>query len=256
LSTATIDVPSGGAYFEGHFPGRPILPAVAEIALMVEALPRTTDVESLCAIPFMRLRQLVLPGDRLQLSTGADMDRHVRVELKRDGTLVANGVLVIGNPQRLEASAPATGSCSADAAPLDTLLPHRPPMRFVTSILEETEHGMTCAARIPAACALVAGDSAPAVTALEAGAQTAAAWEATRRWREGGDSQARVGYLVALRDIVFFAARVPADETLVASVRLTAIALPLTHYAVEVRHGTALVLRGTIATFLTDQRID
>jgi predicted hotdog family 3-hydroxylacyl-ACP dehydratase len=256
LSTTTIDVPSDSAYFAGHFPGRPILPAVAAIVLIVEALPRTAHMGSLCAIPFMRLRQLVLPGDRLQLSIRHETDRQVRIDLKRDANVIANGALVLGTPESLQVAAPAMPSHGAAAPPLDALLPHRPPMRFVTSILAEAEDGMTCMARIPAACALVVRDSAPAVAALEAGAQAAAAWEATRRWRAGGDSAARVGYLVALRDIVFFAARVTADETLVASVRLTAVALPLTHYAVEVRHGPALVVRGTIATYLADQRVD
>ncbi len=60
-----------------------------------------------------------------------------------------------------------------------------------------------------------------------------------------------MGYLVAVRDVVLFATDVPADADLVASIRLTAAAPPLTHYAVEVDHGPRRVLRGTIATVLT-----
>ena len=80
-------------------------------------------------------------------------------------------------------------------------------------------------------------------------AATAAAWEGLRRWREGGDAAPRVGYLVALRDVVLFATHVPADVDLLASVRLAAAAPPLTHDAVEVEHGSRRILRGTIATF-------
>jgi hypothetical protein len=60
-----------------------------------------------------------------------------------------------------------------------------------------------------------------------------------------------MGYLVALRDVVFFATDMPADTDLVASVRLAAAAAPLTHYAVEVEHGQKRVVRGTIAAFLS-----
>ena len=59
---------------------------------------------------------------------------------------------------------------------------------------------------------------------------------------------------MALREVVFFAERVPAEQALMASVRLQTAAPPLTHYAVEVAVGAAPILRGTIATFLTDQR--
>ena len=135
--------------------------------------------------------------------------------------------------------------------PIDALLAHRPPMRFVTSIVDNGETGFICAGRIPAQCALVSDGSAPALAALELAAQAAATWEALRRWREGGVAAPRVGYLVALRDVIFFAACIPAERSLTAVVRLEAAALPLAHYEVEVALDDAQVLRGTIATFLT-----
>jgi predicted hotdog family 3-hydroxylacyl-ACP dehydratase len=123
-------------------------------------------------------------------------------------------------------------------------------MRFVTAIAGEAADGLACIARIPAGCALVTDRSATALAAIEAAAQTAAVWEGLRRWREGGNAAPRMGYLVALRDVVFFAADVPADTDLVTSVRLVAAAPPLTHYGVEVAHGPRRILRGTIATVL------
>ena len=47
---------------------------------------------------------------------------------------------------------------------------------------------------------------------------------------------------------------VAADEPFTATVRLEAAALPLTHYAVEVVARDTLVLRGKIATVLTDEK--
>lgn len=246
---ATIDIPAGGPFFAGHFPGRPILPAVTLLALV-------TNTETLRAVGFLRLRQLIAPGDRLLLDR-REIAGGARIALRRDGALVANGELVYGEPRADVMRAGADISATSDSPPLDTLLPHRLPMRFVTGVLREDEDGATCAARIPDNCALVSAGSAPAFAAIEAAAQTAAVWEALRRCRGGGGGEpaARLGYLVALRDIVLCVGRIPANETLIASVRLTAAAPPLTHYAVDVSLGTMRVLRGTVATFLTEEII-
>ena len=251
---ATIEVPSGGAWFEGHFPGRPILPGVAELTLVLEALAREARRPvSIQGIAFARLRQLVLPGDRLELVARERNATRLRIDLKRESIVVANGEFILGTPEvsRSDTTACMTSTMlDAIVPPLDELLPHRPPMRFLTSILRETEHGLTCAARIPGTCALVSGGSAPAVASIEAAAQAAAAWEALRRWRDTDVALPRIGYLVAMREVVFFAGRIPADRDLLVSVSLEAAAPPLAHYRIEVALEGMLVTRGTIATFL------
>lgn len=256
--SATIEVPSGGAWFEGHFPGRPILPGVAELALAVDALAREAGRPlSLQGIAFARLRQLVFPGDRLELIARERETAHLRIDLKRDGVLVANAEFILGTP---EATCTGTTISMAStmretiAPPLDALLPHRPPMLFLTSILRETADGVACAARIPGRCALVCRGGAPPIAAIEAAAQAAAAWEALRRWREASVVAPRIGYLVALREVVFFTERMPADQDFLVSVSLDAAAPPLTHYRIEVALEGRLVVRGTIATFLAEER--
>ena len=253
---AIIEVPAGGAYFDGHFPGRPILPGVAELALVLDALAREARRPvSIQGIAFARLRQLVFPGDRLELTAREPDAARLRFDLKRVGVLVANGEFILGPPPAPPGeiaidAAPATAA--ALVRPLDDLLPHRPPMRFLTSILQQTGDSLTCAARIPGKCALVCGGSAPAVASIEAAAQAAAAWEALRRWRNTGVASPRVGYLVALREVAFFSERIPADSDLLVSASLEAAAPPLTHYRIEVALAGMPVTRGTIATFLAE----
>ncbi len=250
---ATITLGPDAPYFAGHFPGRPILPGVIELALMAEAAARVSGRDGpLHTIPFARLRHLVVPGDRLELSARTVAGGQVRVELKRGDTVVANAALELGAPRPASGAAQRTDMTPppADTPPPEELLPQHPPMRFVTAIAGETPDGLVCTARIPAACSLVTDGNAPALAALEAAAQAAAAWEGLRRWREHGDASSRVGYLVALRDVVFFAAHIPSDVDLIASVRLAAAAPPLAHYAVEVEHRAQRIMRGTIATFL------
>jgi predicted hotdog family 3-hydroxylacyl-ACP dehydratase len=125
-------------------------------------------------------------------------------------------------------------------------------MLFVERILGEADDGLSCVARIPGACALVASGSTPAFVGLEAAAQTAAVWEGLVRSRVSGTPSARTGYLVSLREVVLHRPTLPADADLHVSIRLVATAPPLTTYAVDVTVYGELALRGTIGTYLTD----
>jgi predicted hotdog family 3-hydroxylacyl-ACP dehydratase len=251
---ATIVVPAAGGYFEGHFPGRPILPAVAQLVLALRALAQVRGRESrLRAIAFARMRQLVLPGDRLEFSARVLDGERVRIDVHRGEALVSNAELILG-----AADAPgeaATGRTPVDPAlsaapPLHALLPHRPPMRLVTSLVRETDDGLTCTACVSRECPLAQQGRASVLAAVEAAAQTAAAWEALRRWREGTGTAPRIGYLVALRDIALFAEDIPVEAEMLASVRLEAAAPPLAHYRVEVSIDARLLVRGIIASYL------
>lgn len=255
--TTVINVPSDGSYFEGHFPGRPILPGVAEIVLALDALAAAEHSEvSIQRIAYTRLRQIVLPGDRLDLTTREVDGGRMRIDLKRDGVLVANGEWTLGLPEpACDNASPATatlGGPRPEIPSLDQLLPHRPPMRFIQSVLAETTESLVCSACIPSTCALVNNSDTPAVVGLEAAAQAAAVWETLQRLRTQGAAEPRVGYLVALRDVVFYADRIPADQELIITVRLEAAAPPLCHYQVEVCLGGKTLLRGIIATFLKE----
>ena len=260
---ATIDIPAAGPWFDGHFPGNPLLPGVAELAFAMAVLRQESGKAlPLRGVSFARLRHLVLPGDRLDLSAResagmAGETARLRFELERDSVLVANGEFIIGPPLRSDQLADRSSqsglpgnSPAANFPPLDALLPHRPPMRFVESILQQSADALACIARIPAACPLVAAGVAPAVAAIEAAAQAAAAWEALQRWQQRGEAAPRVGYLVALRNIAFCADCIPADKSLLASIHLEAASPPLTHYRFEVSLDGLFLVCGSIGTFL------
>lgn len=250
---AVIAVPADGALFEGHFPGRPILPGIAELVLVAQAVSPNGVAAELSAISHARFRGLVLPADRLEVESNPRGEGGVRFDVRRAGELVANGAVTFGAPRADDGGATAVAARAARRAPpVRELIPHRPPMLFVERILGEADDGATCLARVPSACALVASGVAPAFVALEAAAQTAAVWEALKRSREGGAFAARTGYLVSLRDVVLHRRTIPADADLIVSIRLAAMASPLSTYAVEVAVEGDLVLRGTIGTYLND----
>ena len=251
--SVAIAVPADGPWFEGHFPGQPILPGIAELVLIARALAPGGDAAEVSAIPFARFRGLVLPADRLEIEAIPRGDDGVRFEVRRAGDVVANGALTFGAPRSDDGGETAVASRPARGVPpLHDLIPHRPPMRFVERILGEADDGATCLGRVPAACALVARGVTPAFVALEASAQTAAVWEALRRSREAGGPSVRMGYLVSLRDVVLYQRTIPADADLIATIRLVATAAALTTYAVDVAVLGECALRGTIGTYLSD----
>lgn len=254
MSRLPLFVPSSGPLYEGHFPGRPILPGVALLDLAMRALAAEGSSPPLREIALLRLRRLVTPGDHLELDVKAPgADGRTRIEVRRGAEVVANGVVALGEPSPEAAPEPIgrPPRRPSGAPDLDDLLPHRPPMRFVEGIEAVTDGGVVCAVRLPDRGALTERGSAPALVALEMAAQSAAVFEALLRFRETGGAGARVGYLVGARDVRFASARVPAGETLFAAVRLSATAPPLCTYDFDVIRGRGRVAAGTMSTWLT-----
>jgi len=251
--SAAIAVPEAGPLFDGHFPGRPILPGIAQLALIAAAVAPGGSAEEVAGIPFTRFRGLVRPGDRLDIAVVPRGDAGVRFEARRAEEIMANGALTFGTPQEDDGLPRAVAARrAAGAPPMDELIPHRPPMLFVERILGEADDGASCVGRVPAACALVHRGTAPAFVALELAAQTAAVWEALRRRREAGAAPVAIGYLVSIRDVVLYRRTIEADAELIASVRLVAAMAELTTYAVDVSVEGGLALKGTIGTYLGD----
>jgi predicted hotdog family 3-hydroxylacyl-ACP dehydratase len=205
------------------------------------------------SIPFTRFRGIVLPDDRLLLSSFPREGGGTRFEVRRAGALVANGALTFGGARTDDhvSHAVAVGR-QAGAPPLHDLIPHRPPMLFVDRILGEADDGATCRGRVPEAFALVREGRVPALVALEVAAQTAAVWEALRRSREPGSWSVRTGYLVSIKDVVLHRRTIEAEVDLIASIRLEASMAELTTYAVDVSVEGGQALSGTIGTYLGD----
>jgi 3-hydroxyacyl-[acyl-carrier-protein] dehydratase len=247
-------VPSSGPLYEGHFPGRPVLPGVGLLDLALRALAAAGASPALREIAALRLRRLIAPGEHLELEVKAfDPDGRIRLEVRRAGEVVANGIVVLGEPSpEAEPAAPRRQPRRPSGVPdLDDLLPQRPPMRFVEGIEVETDGGVVCSVRVPEQSAFTERGSAPALVALEMAAQSAAVFEALLRFRGAEGGGARVGYLVGARDVRFARRRVPAGETLFAAVRLSGVAPPLYTYDFDVAGGSGMVAAGTVSTWLT-----
>lgn len=90
-----VEVPRTSRFFEGHFPGEPILSGVAQLVLVSEAIEHCTGAPgNVVGLTSVRFRSPVRPGDRLVVSLrrsskGTDLS----FELRRDQELVTNGRL-------------------------------------------------------------------------------------------------------------------------------------------------------------------
>jgi 3-hydroxymyristoyl/3-hydroxydecanoyl-(acyl carrier protein) dehydratase len=83
--------------FEGHFPGHPVLPAVAQLCdlILPEIELAWPDLPALTGSPRMKFARVIRPGERLTLGLWRESSR-VRFELAhRDGPC-ASGTLVFG----------------------------------------------------------------------------------------------------------------------------------------------------------------
>ncbi|MBZ5638603.1 MAG: hypothetical protein LAO51_07570 [Acidobacteriia bacterium] len=91
-----IAIPLKHPVFEGHFPGRPVLPGIAHLAVAVQAMAAVTKRRVvLAAVPILRLRRPVAPGDVLDVSIRRPTpDATVPFDIRRGAERVSSGILV------------------------------------------------------------------------------------------------------------------------------------------------------------------
>ena len=218
-----IAIPEGSPFFAGHFPGHPILPGIAHLALVAEALGNPPLAE----VRVLKLRKPVLPGDVLDLIL-EESDSLVRFEIRRGEETVSNGVVRIGEEEAEVMEAPLSASLPAG------LIPHALPALLVRT---------TSVAVIPEDNPFVEAGRAPAFVGLEAGAQAAALLEAQGR----SSGEPRIGYVVAIRNARFRNSWLPAGRPLPVAVKPAGSAPPLTIYEVSVGD----VVTGLVSTYIS-----
>lgn len=85
-------------FFAGHFPGRPLLPAIAHLVLVDELVKRCLGEQTgLVAVQRARWKRPVLPGTRLRVRLlEAGDSSSLRFEIDGDGERVSEGLLAWG----------------------------------------------------------------------------------------------------------------------------------------------------------------
>jgi predicted hotdog family 3-hydroxylacyl-ACP dehydratase len=274
-AVAELLVPVGGPIFAGHFPGRPLLPGIAHLALLRQVLEELAargilggeapGNTAIAEVRRFRLRREIVPGDRIELrvegwdGAGAESGT-LRFELRRQpaasqpGEIASEGTVRTGiGSARPRAAAPIPRPDLAPGGnlpPAADLIPHAPPALLLAEVLAAGTGGILCAGSIPGDYPLAIGGEAPGFLAIELGAQAAAALAALARPPEG---RPRIGYLVGVRD-AHLPARLPTGRTLHVTAVPAGAAAALAIYDIEVAaEGAAEPLAaGTISTFLAE----
>jgi 3-hydroxyacyl-[acyl-carrier-protein] dehydratase len=92
---ARLRVETSSRAFAGHFEGQPILPGVAYLVIVRHALRAMGG--TLQALPSVRFRQAVRPGDVLEVTAARpDAEGQSRFEVKVEGALAVSGVARAG----------------------------------------------------------------------------------------------------------------------------------------------------------------
>lgn len=107
--SADIHVPSDSPWFDGHFPGEPILPGVAQIGMVFEAIRKAQKQElKVSSVRRVRFKSIIRPDDRLKIlaaplkqETGSYSFRI----LVQDET-VCSGVMAVENQKKFKANIP------------------------------------------------------------------------------------------------------------------------------------------------------
>jgi len=95
VSVFTVIVPEDCRFFDGHFPGRPVLPAIGQLAMLTELLRRATgSAVSLTGAEGLRFSRQVLPGDQVEVRLEDPRARGTaRFEIRRGEAPVSRGTV-------------------------------------------------------------------------------------------------------------------------------------------------------------------
>jgi 3-hydroxymyristoyl/3-hydroxydecanoyl-(acyl carrier protein) dehydratase len=93
----TLRVPAGAAVFDGHFPGRPILPGVVQVDWAIRLAHRHLGLEQEVAREFqVKFRRVIGPDCALTLSLHHDaIRRRLNLEYRVAGEVAATGRIVL-----------------------------------------------------------------------------------------------------------------------------------------------------------------
>jgi 3-hydroxymyristoyl/3-hydroxydecanoyl-(acyl carrier protein) dehydratase len=217
-------------WFDGHFPGAPILPAVAQL----HGVDRLLHAEGLALVGVerARFRRVILPGEPVEIAIEeATAEECRRFVARVGGTVASDGLVRVGTMHdRVDFDAPEPEP--APSADIESLIPHRGAMRLIERLLERGDV-VRCLARIDPRHA--EEGFAPVVLALEAMAQAGAV--------SGGPVR---GWLVSVADAVFEVSALPAGVPLVVQARAMPSAPPLALFEGRLEAGGRLLARARL----------
>ncbi len=100
---ADFEVPGESIWFDGHFPGKPVLPGVAQLAFVMDVLEQTLGkTVSVAGVSRVRFKQAIHPGDPITVHvTPAETgSRKYGFRIFSRTELACTGTMEIESPSR------------------------------------------------------------------------------------------------------------------------------------------------------------
>ncbi|HEY6000632.1 MAG TPA: hypothetical protein VI078_15200 [bacterium] len=96
-------VPADSPWFDGHFPGQPVLPGIAQLAMVADLIQSALGLPARVAeVSRVRFKQMILPGEQLQVSAEPrpGRDGAYAFRITRGETPVCSGTMVVKSVER------------------------------------------------------------------------------------------------------------------------------------------------------------
>ena len=107
--SADIHVPSDSPWFDGHFPAEPILPGVAQIGMVFDAIRKAHNQDlKISRVRRVRFKRIIRPDDRLKIIAAPlkqEVGSYSFLILIQNET-VCSGVITVENQTELRTSIP------------------------------------------------------------------------------------------------------------------------------------------------------
>lgn len=97
-TTARVCVPTGSKWFEGHFPGNPLLPGIAQLGMVFDLIARRFDVPiQVVDVSRVRFKQMIMPDDQVVVlvEPSAKREGAFSFRITKDNELVCNGMMAV-----------------------------------------------------------------------------------------------------------------------------------------------------------------
>jgi 3-hydroxymyristoyl/3-hydroxydecanoyl-(acyl carrier protein) dehydratase len=95
---ADIQVPPDSPWFSGHFPGEPVLPGIAQLGMVLDAINRSSNRNMrVSSVSRVRFKQIIRPNDELRIIATPQKDHGESYvfRIKVRGELVCSGVMTV-----------------------------------------------------------------------------------------------------------------------------------------------------------------
>lgn len=108
--SADVHIPTDALWFDGHFPGWPVLPGIAQLGMVFDVVRHALNGPVRVAeVSRVRFRQMIAPDDRLTVVTESRPgDGRYAFRITRGGEVVCTGTMTVTGVQ-LQTSAKTDG---------------------------------------------------------------------------------------------------------------------------------------------------